>query len=77
MLLLEIDTDTGTAGIVNGSMELLDFLETAEISLHTFHQSIHLLQSTTIRQIGIGIQHYFLVTGEVTALIDFLHKKAQ
>ena len=75
--LLEINLHTGTPGAVDGSMKLPDFLEPAEVGLHTFHQSVHLLEGAAIGKVGVGIEHHLLITGEVTAFVHLLYEKPQ
>lgn len=75
--LLKINLHTGTPGAVNGSMKLPDFLEPAEVGLHTFHQSVHLLEGAAIGKVGVGIEHHLLITGEVTAFVHLLYEKPQ
>ena len=77
ILLLEIDLNISPACIVDRSMKLLDFLKTAEISLHPLHQGIHLFQCAPVRQVGIGRKHHFFITTKITTLIHFLHKQTK
>ena len=49
ILFLEINLKIGPACIIDRSMKLLNLLEAAKLSLHTFHQRIHLFQRTSIR----------------------------
>ena len=72
IFILEIDTDIGTVGIVDGALELFDFLEVTEEHFHTLNKGVHLVKGTTIGQVGIGIKHYFIVAGEIAAVIDFI-----
>ena len=77
VVFFEIDAERGTAGVVDRDMELAYLPETAQIGLHALHQRIHLLQRAAIGQGGIGIEHHFFVTGEITAFVHLLHKQSQ
>ena len=78
MLLPEVNLDAGPARVVDGSLELLDFLELGQVGLHLLHQHVHLLQRTAVGQGGGDRQdHLPLVAVEVTAVVHLLHEQAQ
>ena len=78
MLLGEIYLNSSPTGTIDGSLELLDFLELRQIRFHLLHQYIHLFQSTSVRQGSRNGKHRFaFVPIEVTARIDLINKKTQ
>ena len=74
---LKINLNIPSTCIIHRSMKLLDLLKTTKISLYTLHQCIHLLQRTSIWQVGIGIKHNFLITTKITTFVHFLNEQPE
>ena len=72
---LKVNLNIPSTCIIHRSMELLDLLKTTKISLYALHQCIHLLQRTSIWQIGIGIKHNFLITTKIASFVYLLNEQ--
>ena len=72
----EINMDGCPAGTLYRGLKLPDFLKSAQIGFHLLNQCIHLFQCTSIRQIGIGVEHHLFIAGKVTPFVYLLHKQS-
>ena len=78
MFLGEIHLDGSATGTMDGSLELLDFLELREIGFHLLHQYVHLFQSRSVGHGSRNGKHRFsFVPIEIRTGIDLVHKEAQ